>query len=118
MKKHKGSKSSDGGGIIRHKFPKGEIRFNVEYIEQYDPVMGDMSHYSYDYAECDDITSDHRIIESIVRSRYSQDEVEAIFANHIAGADGDMSDFQQWRKVAKIVAKKKVYLKSEIDKLI
>lgn len=119
MKKQRGSKSDNGGGIIKYDFPKGQIMFNVEEVTFQDPMMGDVTQYAYDYAECSDIHNEDRVIENIIRSRYSQDDVEAIFANHLLDSDDDsFAEFQRWRKVAKVVARKKIYDKKEIDKLI
>lgn len=103
------------GGIIRYRYPRGQIIFNVEkYIDDIDGV----ERYKYDYAECDDITSRSRKIEAIIRSRYSQDEVEAIMANYLTDGENDEhNEFQKWRKVAKIVASG-VYEKSEIENSI
>lgn len=49
------------------------------------------------------------IIAGIVRSKYSQDDVEALLCNHVAGIDDDKYDaFVAWRQMAHDVAKEVV----------
>ena len=100
-----------------YNFPSAQIMFNVEAFEMHDEMTEETrTVYKYDYVEVDDINDTDRIISAIVRSRYTQDDVEAIIANHLVSDSTDFDDFQTWRRVAKIVARKKIYDKNEIDK--
>lgn len=49
------------------------------------------------------------IIAGIIRSRYSQDDVEAFLCNHVEQReDEDYADFVAWRQMARDVAKQVV----------
>jgi hypothetical protein len=53
-----------------------------------------------------DVTPDYsHIISSIVRSKYSQDDVEAILCNHVEGRiEDEYDDLVAWRSMARNVA--------------
>jgi len=100
MKKQQGNSDIKCGGIIKYDYPRGQIIFNVEkYVDEENNTK-----YRYDYAECENILDRSKRIEAIIRSRYTQDEVEAIFANHLAGKSDDYTEFQTWRSIAKQAA--------------
>ena len=62
------------------------------------------------YRHAQPLTSDDfgPLVSTIVRSRYTEDEVEAIMNNYLADPDGHATEFlllQTWRKKAKSAAR-------------
>ena len=65
--------------------------------------------------ECEEVEYNHKepisfekdygpMVSAIIRSRYTQDDVEAITQNYLADSDGQREEFevlQQWRETAK-----------------
>lgn len=69
--------------------PKAEAKQATQYTAWHVDVDPDYSH----------------IISSIVRSKYSQDDVEAILCNHIEGrTETEYNDLVAWRAMARKVA--------------
>ena len=92
-----------------HPFGCGLINYLVEEVEKDGEKI-----YQYESTEYDSTNRD-RIIEVVIRDRYSQERVEAIISNYLIGEDTEkFEEFQRWRKIAKIVADGGFY-KSEIE---
>ncbi len=92
-----------------HPFGCGLINYLVEEVEKDGEKI-----YQYESTEYDSTNRD-RIIEVVIRDRYSQERVEAIISNYLIGEDTEkFEEFQRWRKIAKIVAEGGFY-KSEIE---
>lgn len=85
------------------------INYNIEEVTKEDRTSFD----------CDQVLiwnepTREKIISAIVREKYSQDHVEAITANYLAGHDTqELAAFQVYREVAKKVASG-IYLKTDI----
>jgi len=84
------------------------VRFNISESE--DEEQGAW--------QCDEVTYGHKsplnegdygaLVSTLVRSRFSADEVEAILNNYLGGLEAGVEDFdrlQQWRAEAKQKAK-------------
>jgi len=83
---------------------KGQINFLIEKKETQDAEGNPRESYDYRSVEVSSFARE-AIINAVVREKYSQSEVEAIFANYLAGDDqGEYESFQHWRKLAKAVA--------------
>jgi len=81
-----------------------QVRWNIVRNDRTDEDGNTFESWDYEYANCQ---SPYRkgLIEGIIRSKYSQDDVEAILSNYLVGEDdGEYAEFQKWRKVAKAVA--------------
>lgn len=60
----------------------------------------------------------NHLIETVIRDKYSQSQVEAIFANYLSGNDtGEYNEFQNWRNLAKAVADGE-YMKADLEKYL
>ena len=109
----KGNCDYKPAGLIKYgNTEAGQVLFN---IERNDKDIDEELHENWDYDYC--IVPDFRresIISSVVRMRYSQNDVEAILANFAQRKDVlEYLKFQEWRNLAKSVAEGK-HLKSEL----
>lgn len=106
-------------GILRYYPPGlGQIRFLIERNDKTNESGNLIESWDFEYAELSAGFDREQIINDVIRARYSQSQVEAIFANYLSGTDtGEYASFQRWRNVAKAVADGK-YLKSEISYLL
>lgn len=80
-----------------------QVRWN---IQRNDRTLDDQTieSWDYNYADCKG-SSRADIIEGIIRSVYTQSEVEAILSNYLEGNNSsDYVSFQRLRKLAKAVA--------------
>lgn len=86
------------------------INFNIEISEEgykYESVNLVLNHYPCkgDYG---------RFVSSMVRSKYSEDTMEAATFNHFNGDDEYLNEIQEWREKSKSVARDAVrYLEGE-----
>ena len=81
-----------------------QVRWNIVRNDRTDEDGNTFESWDYEYANCRNPYREG-IIEGIIRSEYSQEEVEAIFANYLGGEDnGEYAEFQKCRKIAKAVA--------------
>lgn len=81
-----------------------QVRWNIVRNDRTDEDGNTFESWDYEYANC---KSPYRkdLIEGVIRSKYSQDDVEAILSNYLVGEDdGEYAEFQKWRKVAKAIA--------------
>lgn len=81
-----------------------QVRWNIVRNDRTDEDGNTFESCDYEYANC---KSPYRkdLIEGVIRSKYSQDDVEAILSNYLVGEDdGEYAEFQKWRKVAKAIA--------------
>lgn len=84
-----------------------QVRWNIVRNDKTDEDGNTFKSWDYEYANC---ISPYRkeIIVGIIRSKYSQDEVEAILSNAYKSKDMiEYLKFQAWRETAKEVADKK-----------
>lgn len=102
-------------GIIRYGVTGlGQVLFLIERNDRTNEDGSTRESWDFNYAEVAGFDSE-TIINAVIREKYSQSQVEAIFANHLAGTDtGQYAAFQQWREMAKAVASGK-YLKKELE---
>ena len=101
------------GTIEYSKTGTGQVLFNIERNDK--EVEGE-THENWDFDFCE-VPNFKRetIIAAVVRSRYTQDEAEAILANYAQRKDvREYLAFQEWRNLAKSVASGK-HLKSELS---
>ncbi len=85
------------------------LNFNIEEVEdgfEFDTAVVTIDHplplTEADYG---------KTVSAIVRSRYSEDDVEAIVNNYLADPEGHTDEFmqlQQWRTTAKQVARRHI----------
>lgn len=81
-----------------------QVRWNIVRNDRTDEDGNTFESWDYEYANCK-IPYREGIIKGIIRSEYSQDEVEAILSNYLGGDDnGEYAEFQKWRRIAKAVA--------------
>lgn len=81
-----------------------QIRWNIVRNDKTDEDGNTYESWDYEYANC---KSPYRegIIEGIIRSVYTQPEVESIFANYMEGSgDKAFTEFQKVRELARRVA--------------
>jgi hypothetical protein len=100
------------GTIEYSKTGTGQVLFN---IERNDKEVEGKTHENWDFDFCE-VPNFKRetIIARVVRSKYTQDEAEAILANYAQRKDvSEYLAFQEWRNLAKSVASGK-HLKSEL----
>lgn len=100
----KGNSNIQPERLTRFSEREWQIKWNITRNDKTDEEGNIIESWDYEYANC---KSPERsdIIEGIIRSRYSQSEVEAILSNYLGGEDdGEYSEFQKWRRVAKAVA--------------
>jgi hypothetical protein len=100
-------------GIIEYgKTGTGQVLFNIERNDK--EVEGEThENWDFDFCEVPNFKREN-IIAAVVRSRYTQDEAEAILANYAQRKDvREYLAFQEWRNLAKSVASGK-HLKSEL----
>ena len=92
---------------------KWQVRWDIKQNDKTDEDGNTVESWDYYFANCDG-NSYEAIIEGIIRSAYSQSQVEAILANYLEGNDnGEYIQFQQFRKLAKAVAGKKSTIDAE-----
>ena len=91
--------------------PDGRIRIyfdereGVETIthEEEDAENDEHPVYGYQVAECDKLEKG-AIVNAIVRTAYSQSDVEAIFRHKLAGEDDEFDKFNEFAEAAKVRA--------------
>ncbi len=93
-----------GKGLIK-------VYFNEQSKEVDVPLMDEESEpqraVEYTAWHVDVIPDYSCIISSIVRCKYSQDDVEAILCNHVEGrVEDEYDDLVSWRAMARTTAKK------------
>ncbi|MFW6246748.1 MAG: hypothetical protein ACOC22_01035 [bacterium] len=90
----------------------GQVLFNIDRKDkEEDGVL--VENWEFEYCEVSNFRRE-TIISGVIRSRYSQDEAEAILANYQQRKNvKEYLAFQEWRELAKSVADGK-HLKSEL----
>ena len=99
--------------FIRYgQLPAGQVTFNVLSTEQPDPEDTN-ERWEYSFVEVDENRRD-KIIKAVIRSKYNQDDVEALLANFQKGKKiVEFMQFQNFRDLAIAVADGK-YLAAEL----
>ena len=91
----------------------GQVLWNIERTDKTEDGKL-IENWNFDYCEVNNFNRE-TIISGVIRSKYSQNEVEAITSNFLQGKDTqEFSDYQTFRQFAKYVADGKV-LKTDID---
>jgi len=81
-----------------------QIRWNIVRNDKTDEDGNTHESWDYDYANCENPYR-NGIIEGVIRSKYTKDEVEAILSNAYDRKDMlEYMKFQAWRETAKEVA--------------
>lgn len=94
-----------------------QIRWNIVRNDRINPDNTVVESWDYEYANCKD-NSYPSLVKGIVRSKYTADQTEAIFANYLDGKKVDeYIAFQHFRNIAKAVASG-LSMKSDIDQLV
>jgi hypothetical protein len=110
----KGNCNYQPNGIIEYgKTGTGQVLFNIERNDR--DVDGDIhENWDFDYAEIKSFRRDD-IVSAVIRSRYTQDQAEAVLANFNHGHDVELfMRFQNFRDLAKAVADGR-HLKNELQ---
>lgn len=103
--------------------PVQQISSNSWYIHFNIETKVDVDGNSYQEADeviVTDPTNRNEVITAIIRSKYTQDAVEAIINNYLSDDDdtNEYADLQRWRKAAKAIASGTIRTKTEIDSYI
>jgi len=94
-----------------------QIRWNIVRNDRINIDETTVESWDYEYANCQG-DSYANVKDAVIRSRYSADQAEAIFANYLDGIHiPEYLAFQQYRTLAKAVAGGKS-LKSELDLIV
>ncbi len=110
----KATATNQPGPFIRYgQSQAGQVTFNVQKTEQ--PDSEDTNdRWEYDFVEVGENRRD-KIIQAVIRSKYKQDDVEALLANFQKGKKiVEFMQFQNFRDLAKAVADGK-YLAAELE---
>lgn len=95
----------------------GQVLFLVEQNNIVNADGSETESWDYEMAVTPKFERDS-IITAIIRERYTQDQVEAIINNHLAGTDtGEFAQLQNWRNMAKAVADG-AYLKEDLTQIL
>lgn len=71
------------------------------------PIMvNDVIKYKYDYVRVKFPTTYSEIVSTIINDKYSNDQMQAIINNYLAGDHlEEYNEMQEWRKLAKDIGK-------------
>lgn len=90
-----------------------QVRWNIERKDYTNEDGAVVESWNYEYANIDSQDKE-KIVEGIVRSRYSQHKAESLIAKQLSGDDtGEYAAYLRYLKLAEAVAEGK-YLKSEL----
>jgi len=82
-----------------------QVRWNITRNDRTDEDGITRESWDYNYANCNGDSYSEKV-QGIIRSRYSQNDVEALLSNYLEGNDnGEYEQFQHFRKLAKAIAK-------------
>lgn len=93
-----------GKGLIKVYFNEQSKEVDVSLMDE---KSGTKQAVEYTAWHVDVLPDYSHIISSIVRSKYSQDDVEAILCNHVEGrVENEYDDLVTWRAMARTTAQK------------
>jgi hypothetical protein len=95
---------------------KFQFRWNITRNDRTDEDGNTTESWDYNYANCNG-NGYADLVSGIIRSRYDENEAEAIMANYQQGRDIEKYiEFQAWRKQAKAIARNEPYDETELYK--
>lgn len=92
-------------GLVTSELKTKLICFNERAIE----IEAGVTHYEYDYCRVAKNAERGEVIDAIVRSRYSQSQMEAVVNNYLREDKTEeqveaFNAMQEWRAQAKVIA--------------